>query len=108
MAFDLGGGATLWGACDFAGAYNRTYRFWVEGPEGLAPAVFDVPGRRDADPAVLTGPALGEDGLGIEAVDLGRGVGDCGEASRWGWTGAGLDDCAGVAPGDWPVLWRAR
>ena len=25
MAFDLGGGATLWGACDFAAAYNLTY-----------------------------------------------------------------------------------
>jgi len=115
MAFDLGG-ATLWGACDIAGAYNRTFRFWVDGPDGLAPAVFDVPGRRDADRAVLTGPALAEDGLGIEAVELGRGLGDCGEASRWAWTGegfalvrlAGLDTCAGVAPGDWPVLWRAE
>ena len=103
------------GGLRLRGGLQSGLRFWVEGPEGLAPAVFDVPGRRDADPAVLTGPALGEDGLGIEAVDLGRGVGDCGEASRWAWTGegfalvwlAGLDDCAGVAPGDWPVLWRA-
>ena len=69
MAFDLGGGAMLWGACDFAGAYNTAYRFWVAGPDGVAPAAFDVPGRRDDDPAVLTGPASPTDGLGIEAMD---------------------------------------
>jgi hypothetical protein len=114
IAFDLGG-AMLWGACDFAGAYNRAFRFWIAGPDGVAPAVFDAPGRREADAAVLTGPALAGDGLGIEAVELGRGLGDCGEASRWAWTGegfalvrlAGLDECLGVAPEDWPVLWRA-
>jgi hypothetical protein len=115
LAFDLGGGTVLWGACDFAAAYNRSYRFWVRTPDGVAPAAFDVPGRGDGDAAVLTGPALGADGRSIEAVELGRGLGDCGEASRWVWTGEGfalarlarLDECAGVAPGDWPVLWRA-
>ena len=115
LAFDLGG-ATLWGACASAGAYDRTYRFWVAGSDGLAPATFDVRGRRDEEPALLTRPALADDGLGIEALALGRGVGDCGEASRWAWTGdsfalvrlAALETCAGVAPDDWPVLWRAR
>ena len=116
IGFDLGGGVTLWGACDFAAAYNTAFRFWTAGPDGVAPAVFDVPGRRDGDTAVLTGPALAADGLGLEAVNLGRGVGDCGEASRWAWTGDGfalvrladLDTCAGVSPGDWPVLWRSE
>jgi hypothetical protein len=116
MAFDLGDGATLWGACDFAGPYNTAYRFWVAGPDGLGPARFAVPGRGGDDAAVLTEPGLAADGLGIEATHLGRGLGDCGEASRWAWTGAGfalvrlagLDTCAGVAPDDWPMLWRSE
>ena len=116
LAFDLGGGRTLWGVCDLAGAYDTAYRFWIAGPDGLAPASFDVPGRRDPDPAVLTGPGLAADGLGIEARNLGRGLGDCGKESRWAWTGEGfalvrlaaLDTCAGVSPADWPVFWRSE
>jgi len=114
MAVDLGGGKTLWGVCDSAAAYNTAYRFRVAGADGVEPAAFDVPGRRDADPAVLTNPGL--DAGGLVAVNLGRGLGDCGEESRWAWTGAGfvltrlaaLDACAGVSPDDWPVLWRTE
>ena len=32
------------GRLRFAAAYNTAFRFWTAGPDGLAPAVFDVPG----------------------------------------------------------------
>lgn len=116
LAWDLGDGATLWAVCDLSGAYNLEMRFWLASAEGAVPAVFDVPGRRDGDAAVLASPGLSDDGRTLTALDLGRGLGDCGEAASWAWTGEGfalvrlaaLDTCAGVSPDDWPVLWRTQ
>ena len=120
------------GARAIEGAYNAVYplldrRAGRTGPGGVRRA--RAP--RSA-PALLTGPALTADG-GARGANLGRGVGDCGEASRWAWTGdafalvrlAGLDICAGrlarrlagpVAGGigsqlpntDHPVRWTSR
>ena len=58
-------------------------------------------------------PALDADGLGLDALNLGRGVGDCGDQSDWGWTGERFallryrefESCAGVLVETWPVLW---
>ena len=52
----------------------------------------------------------------IDAFAKGRGIGDCGLAQRWLWTGqhfelleeTGMDDCFGVRSDYWPVLWRAE
>ncbi|PZQ47301.1 MAG: hypothetical protein DI556_17670 [Rhodovulum sulfidophilum] len=114
LAFALGGGATLWGLCDFAAAYNTGYRFWVVEASGSHPATFVIPGV-DGDPAVLVNPSLNPDGS-LGALNLGRGLGDCGDGQDWAWTGEAfalldwrrLDACAGVARDDWPYLYRAR
>ena len=115
IAIALTDGSTLWGVCDFAAAYNTDYRFWIAGSDGARPASFDIPGRAGDDPAVLTNPALLPDGLGLAALALGRGLGDCGVATDWAWTGRGfallrlaeMDPCRGVPEDDWPVLFRA-
>ncbi len=52
----------------------------------------------------------------LSLFDKGRGVGDCGESSDWVWDGRAfrlisyrqMPSCMGVAPGDWPVLYRAE
>lgn len=116
VAFDLGGGTQLWGLCEIAGAYNTSYRLWLIDASGARPASFRLPGRAADDPAVLTEPSLNPDGLGLDALDLGRGVGDCGDQADWGWDGKGfellqyreLQTCAGVLPEDWPLLWQTR
>lgn len=114
LAFDLGAGATLWGQCEIAAAYNTAFRFWLVDAAGVRPAAFIPPGRVVDDPAVLTSPALDADGLGLDALNLGRGVGDCGDQSDWGWTGERFallryrefEICAGVLVETWPVLWQ--
>ncbi|WP_395666037.1 DUF1176 domain-containing protein [Methylocella sp.] len=112
IAVALSATETLWGLCDLAAAYNFAYRFWIVGPDGARPAAF--PGA-DQDGPVLTNPGLVRDGLALAMFEKGRGAGDCGRSAQWAYDGAGfrlvllsqMDECRGVAPGDWPVLYRA-
>ena len=119
LAFALSDTETLWGVCAIAGAYNIDYTMWIVGPDGARKADFAVPGVPlgiGEDAADLTNPALGPDGLGIDATAKGRGLGDCGTAADWGWDGAKfvllqyreMDACRGVDVSDWPVLYRAE
>ncbi len=116
LAFDLGGGVTLWGVCGYAAAYNTSFGFTILDADGARPADFEIPGRPPDMPESLTGPSLAVDGLTLHALDLGRGLGDCGLSARWGWDGrgfglvalSGIETCAGVLPEDWPVLWRSE
>lgn len=116
MAFRLSDTQTLWVVCSFAAAYNTGYTMWLAGPEGSHEVDFSVPGAAagaDQSPAVLVNPSLNPDGLGLNAIDLGRGIGDCGAVSDWGWDGhrfgllqyREMDVCRGVDQQDWPVLW---
>ena len=49
-------------------------------------------------------------------ADLDLGIGDCGAAQTWAWTGQGftltqesiMGECAGVPSDLWPVSWRTR
>jgi hypothetical protein len=115
--FALGGGMRLRGVCVEGGAYNTSYRFFIVAPGARPRAVtFDVPWRSPHDQRALTNPSLSADGLVLSGFAKGIGLGTCGEASDWAWTGrdfrlvrfAELDECRGVASDDWPVLYRAR
>ena len=119
MAFRLSATETLWGVCTIAGAYNIDYIMWIVGPDGARKADFTVPGvplSDGEDVADMTNPSLSADGLGINATAKGRGLGDCGSASDWGWDGAKfvllqyseMDACRGVDVSDWPILHRAE
>ncbi|WP_180982533.1 DUF1176 domain-containing protein [Methylocella silvestris] len=112
---------TLWGICDQAAAYNFAYRFWIAGPgrpKGARAVAFATPGHTAANPdsSVLVNPSLSENGLILSSSNKGRGIGDCGEAAGWAYDGAKfrlvslqqMDECRGVAPGDWPTLYKAR
>lgn len=116
IAFRLSDAQTLWGVCSFAAAYNTGYTMWLVGPDGADKVDFSVPGLArtgDDDPSVLVNPSLNPDGLGLNATNLGRGVGDCGTLADWGWDGhrfgllqyREMDVCRGVSQDDWPVLW---
>jgi hypothetical protein len=116
----LGGKLEMWGGCVSAGAYNFTYDFvFLEGGK-TRPAAFELPAGQAADapddPGGLTNPAVGDDHKTITAFAKGRGLGDCGTLASWAFDGtrfrvvsyAAMDDCRGVPPDDWPVLWRAE
>ena len=117
MAFDLGGGATLWGACDFAGGLQHRLPFLGRraGWRGAGGVRRAGPARRRpgaADRAGLAADGLGHRGGGPRPrrrrLRRGEPLGlDRRRASRWSGSPA-LDTCAGVSPDDWPVLWRAR
>jgi hypothetical protein len=52
----------------------------------------------------------------LSAFAKGRGIGDCGSAQTWAWTGdrfvltqeSTMGECAGVPSDLWPVAWRTR
>jgi len=116
MSARLDASTELWAVPCFAGAYNIGHDWYVTGPGG-----------RDPRPATLTSTG-GEPGAGtinggyspesrtITAFAKGRGVGDCGTASTWTWTGrefvlteeVAMTECWGVPPDYWPTTWRTQ
>ncbi|MCC2113340.1 MAG: DUF1176 domain-containing protein, partial [Hyphomicrobiales bacterium] len=46
----------------------------------------------------------------------GRGIGDCGDFSKWVWDGARfqlaesavMPTCRGIVSDEWPVMWRSK
>ena len=120
----LSDGRLLWTVLCFVGAYNTGNRFFITGADGANPEPVLLPEPRqpgdaegepedryvyinaDYDPASGT----------IGAFSKGRGLGDCGSASEWVWTGAAfelkgqsvMNDCAGMWNTLWPTTWRSR
>jgi hypothetical protein len=85
------------------------------------------PGGQDPRPATLASadgkPSNGTvnggysaDTRTIDAFSKGRGLGDCGVASTWTWTGrtfvltreSTMEDCEGIPADVWPTTWRTR
>ena len=106
----------LWGVPCFMGAYNMGHEWFITGPGG-----------RDPRPARLTSTSGEPESLTINggyapnartlvAFAKGRGVGDCGTASTWTWTGREfvlsheleMRECWGVPVDFWPTTWRTR
>ena len=119
IAFSLPGGASLWGACASAGAYNLAYdfRIFIDGKPGR-PWDARVPGLTgfDETPSWLWNAYVDEDTRRLRSFMKGRGLGDCGDATDWAFDGTGfaalsysaMDACRGVMQEDWPVLYRVR
>ncbi len=116
MSARLDASTELWAVPCFLGAYNIGHEWFVTGPGGADPR-----------PAVLTsadGEASGSTINGgysaetraLAAFAKGRGLGDCGRASTWTWTGRAfvlaaeseMQDCRGVPADLWPTTWRSR
>lgn len=116
MSARLDASTELWAVPCFSGAYNMGHDWYVTGPGG-----------RDPRPAILTS-ASGETGAGtinggyspetrtLSAFAKGRGIGDCGTAQTWTWTGQGfvltaesaMEDCIGITADFWPTTWRTQ
>jgi hypothetical protein len=106
----------LWAVPCFSGAYNVGHDWYVTGPGGRDPRAAAL---STADGAVSNGAVNSGYDAGtrrIESFSKGRGLGDCGVASQWTWTGrnfvltreAVMEDCEGITADAWPTTWRTR
>lgn len=115
MSARLNASTELWAVPCFMGAYNMGYDWYVTGPGGRNPrgAALSVDGET---PNGAVNGAYDPDTRTIEAFNKGRGLGDCGVASTWTWTGrafvltreATMNDCEGIPSDAWPTTWRTR
>ena len=119
VAFRLPDGASLWGACASAGAYNFAYDFRIfAGGKAGRPWDATVPGIQGTDdtPSWLWNAYVDDTTKRLNSYMKGRGLGDCGDATDWAFDGenfvavtyAAMDACRGVMQEDWPVLYRAE
>lgn len=116
MSARLDASTELWAVPCFSGAYNMGHDWYVTGPGGRNPRPATLPSAAGEtsqgtvnggyDPATRT----------ISAFSKGRGLGDCGIASTWTWTGqafvlteeSSMEDCQGMTADVWPTTWRTR
>lgn len=105
----------LWGVPCFGGAYNMGYRYFTTGTGGTNPQPVSFPTSDGSTFDVINGqfdPATRT----LDSFEKGRGVGDCGTASAWVWTGRAfalkaeqhMEECWGMVSDYWPTTWRTR
>lgn len=116
MSARLDASTELWAVPCFVGAYNIGHDWYVTGPGGRNPRAVSL---RSANGESSAGTINGGYDAGartISAFSKGRGIGDCGTASTWTWTGrdfvlsaeTAMTECWGVPADFWPTTWRTR
>lgn len=97
-----------------SGAYNVSTGYWLVAGEAVASAR-KVAFPRNGDNMLINSdydPKTGQIGYFAK----GRGIGDCGSAGNYAWTGSGfvltafstMGECRGIGPDDWLVLQRSE
>lgn len=103
----------LWSVPCGSGAYNFSQRYFITAADGTAPRAVNFPTSGEPTPYVVNGE-YDPDGFSLVAFNKGRGIGDCGRASTWVWTGTAfalkseseMTRCWGVPADAWPTTWR--
>ena len=116
MSARLDASTELWAVPCFAGAYNMGHDWYVTGPGGRDPRPAVLVSTSDEPTAGTINGGYSPESRTITAFAKGRGVGDCGTASTWTWTGrafvltseTAMTECWGVPPDYWPTTWRTR
>ena len=116
MSARLDASTELWAVPCFAGAYNVGHDWSVTGPGGRAPRPARLAAASGEASAGTINGGYAPEARTITAFAKGRGVGDCGTASTWTWTGRAfvltnelaMNECWGVPPDYWPTTWRTR
>lgn len=116
MSARLDASTELWAVPCFAGAYNIGHDWYLTGPGGRNPrAVSLASATGESGPGTING-GYDPETRTISAFSKGRGIGDCGTASTWTWTGSAfvlsaessMGECWGVPADFWPTTWRTR
>lgn len=116
MSARLDASTELWAVPCFAGAYNIGHDWYVTGPGGRDPRPARLASASGETSAGTINGGFAPEARTITAFAKGRGVGDCGTASTWTWTGrefvltqeSAMNECWGVPPDYWPTTWRTR
>ena len=111
----LGDATELWGVPCFAGAYNFGTRYFLTGPGGSKPRALSLDSVADVEDTLINAGYSAETRT-LTQFAKGRGIGDCGVASTWTWTGrdfvlteeSAMTRCWGVGADRWPSTWRSR
>lgn len=118
-AWRLSPTVTLWQLPCGSGNFDRASLFVLADTRlgRAAPAGFaSLPQVAPRAPGVLVNAQTGPDGQTITATEPSRGLNDCGDVRSYRWDGVRfsltlarlMTACRGVAPQDWPVVYRGR
>lgn len=105
----------LWAMPCFIGAYNLGTRWFLTGTDGADPRVVSFQGTGEAE-TTLTNAEYSPTTRTLSQFAKGRGLGDCGVATTWTWTGRAfvltdesvMGECWGANADRWPSTWRSR
>lgn len=98
------------------GAYNASNAFWIVENGAVASArPVDFPQNGDEKNVLVNGAFEPKTGR-IDYFAKGRGIGDCGAAGGYAWTGTGfaltglsmMGECRGIGSDDWITLFQAE
>lgn len=106
----------LWGVACGAGAYNFMTRWFLTGPNGSDPRPLLLRGTSREEQDELVNSEYDPTTRTLSQFSKGRGIGDCGVAATWTWTGRAfvlteesvMGQCWGVGADRWPTTWRSR
>jgi len=113
--YRLAADTVLWGVPCFMGPYNTGYLYVLTDEAGASPRIVSLPTTGEAMETVINSdysPATRR----LDAFGKGRGMGDCGTAHQWIWTGQEfvleherlMEPCIGATADLWPVTWATR
>lgn len=111
----LGPDQVLWIVGCTRGAYNFGTRQWITTNAGTRPTPVRLPTAMNGASDYVVNGGYDPATRVMSEFSKGRGIGDCGVARSWIWTGLSFDlateqatpDCFGVAPEHWPDVWRS-
>jgi len=109
----LGANTVLWSVPCGAGAYNFINAYFTTTPQGTNPRRVTFPTASGAREDQLVNAAYDPATRVLDAFNKGRGLGDCGMADSWTWTGQAfvlkssseMSECWGVPSDYWPASW---
>lgn len=116
MSARLDASTELWAVPCFMGAYNMGHEWFITGPGGRDPRPARLTSTSDEPTATTINAGYAPEARTITAFAKARGIGDCGTASTWTWTGREftltseleMPECWGVPVDYWPTTWRTR
>ena len=109
----LDANTVLWSVPCGAGAYNFSSAWFTTTPSGTNPRRVIFPSAAAEPQDQLVNAAYDPATRVIDAFNKGRGLGDCGMADSWTWTGQAfvlkssseMSECWGVPSDYWPSSW---
>jgi hypothetical protein len=116
MSARLDATTELWAVPCFMGAYNMGHEWFITGPGGRDPRPARLTSTSDDPTSTTINAGYSPETRTITAFAKARGIGDCGSASTWTWTGREfvltkeleMAECWGVPVDYWPTTWRTR